>query len=305
MSRRRKSNLGFLIGQESSADEAGAQLETEAPAREVAIAEITANPWQPRRQFDDERIQELARSIRVHGLLQPLVVRRRAAGGFQLVAGERRLRAAREAGLSSVPVFVRDTEDEQMLAVALVENVQRQDLDPIERARAFRRLSEEQRLSHAELANVSGLGRSTISNILRLLDLEPEMQQALQNGQIREGHARSLLAEKDPVARQRLFEEMTRAGWTVRQAEDEVADRREDATDDAESGAPTDPSRKVKRKQSKSREARRLEKQMSEQLGLTVTIRERGKRGRVEIAYTTLEEFDVLFQRLCGQRPQL
>lgn len=293
--RRNRNSLGFLIDSSGGGDRAEPGVQATAPmdrsTTTARVEEISVNPWQPRQEFDDERIQELADSIRQHGIVQPIVVRPKVGGGYQIVAGERRFRAARKAGLREVPIVLREVDDDQMLAVALVENVQRQDLGPIERARAFRRLAEERSMSHAQLAEISGLSRSTVSNSLRLLELESEIQEALRNEQITEGHARSLLGEKDPATRVQLFREMLEGDLSVRDVEEKVARARD-------GGA-------AKGSSKKSAEARQLERKLSQALGLKVVIRERGSKGRVEVAYSNLEEFDHIYKAITGRTPDL
>ncbi|MBM4013416.1 MAG: ParB/RepB/Spo0J family partition protein [Planctomycetes bacterium] len=248
---------------------------------EVNLTEISPNPWQPRTQFEEAGLAELTESIRTHGVLQPLVVRAKAAGGFELVAGERRLLAAKRAGLSKVPVTVRAIGDQEMLIVALIENVQRRDLNPLERARAFRRLADEQKLSHERIAELAGMGRSTVSNSLRLLELAPEHADALASGVITEGHARALLAEADVERRAALFSAIRDQHWNVRVAESATAPK-------SAARKPTSP------------DAIKLAARLREALGTKVTIVERGKSGRIVIAYSSLKEFDRLFERLSG-----
>lgn len=263
--------------------------EVEAPQvtpRDIGLDEVIANPWQPRTQFDEAGLQELTESIRAHGILQPLVVRPRAAGGYELVAGERRMIAAKRAGLTRLPVVVRDVPDEQMLMVALIENVQRRDLNPLERARAFRRLVDDHQLSHERVADLAGMARSTVSNSLRLLELGEAHRNAISAGTISEGHARALLSEPDPKRREELFKAIVEQRWNVR-ATESVAVR---------------PSSK---KSARSPDAARLASSLREKLGTKVTIVERGQRGRIVIDYSSLKEFERLYERLAGEPPSI
>ncbi len=282
--RRLGRGLDFLLqGSAEPAPEATAATTTAGPVgpAEVDLADISPNPWQPRTKFDEDGLAELTESVRAHGVLQPLVVRPKEAGGYELVAGERRLLAAKRAGLSKVPVTVRAIGDQEMLVVALIENVQRRDLNPLERARAFRRLADEQKLSHERIADLAGMGRSTVSNSLRLLELAPEHADALASGVISEGHARALLAEPSAERRAELFMAIRDQRWNVRAAESASS------------------SQKAERKPT-SPDALRLAGRLREALGTKVTIVERGKSGRIVVAYSSLKEFERLFERLTG-----
>jgi len=281
--RRLGRGLDFLL----SAPE---QKEPEAGVKSIEIASIQSNPWQPRTRFEEEQLESLARSISRHGVIQPVVVRKLADGRFQLVAGERRLLAARRSGLDRIPAVVRVLEDGDMLVVALVENIQREDLGAVERARAFKRLTDEHGLSHQEIADAAGLARPTVSNALRLLELDEASIAALERGEISEGHARALLAEPDVESRKRLLERMNQERLSVRSIEEEIKikDRKG--------------SSKLRRRGTP--DARMLERQLAEALGLKVRIEERGAGGRVVIHYSTLADFDRAFERIVGKPPK-
>jgi ParB family chromosome partitioning protein len=210
MMNKRRSGLGSLIP--------GSELIPEGTLEQAPVAAIAVNPYQPRRVFAPEALEELAESIRQYGVLQPLAVRRRE-GGYELIAGERRLQAARKAGLYEVPVTVRDCSDEEMLALALVENLQREDLNALEAARSYHQLTEEFGLSQAEVADRVGKSRSAVANTLRLLALPAPIQQAVAEGGISEGHARALLAIGDPARQTELFKETLAKGLSVRALE--------------------------------------------------------------------------------------
>jgi ParB family transcriptional regulator, chromosome partitioning protein len=185
---------------------------------QIDIDLIEPSPYQPRTRFREEALDELARSIRSSGIVQPLVVRK-VAGRYQLIAGERRWRAAQRAGLARVPVVVRDVVEEMALEMTLVENLQREDLNPIEQAHAFQRLIDEFHLTQEQVAERTGKDRATIANAVRLLKLEDSIQELLEEGRITAGHARALLAVADPQERMTLARRVARGGMTVRQIE--------------------------------------------------------------------------------------
>ena len=196
-----------------------AAREDEERLRELPVDLIRPNPRQPRRSFDEGGLAELAESIRSRGILQPLVVRPLPGGHFELVAGERRLRAARVAGLESVPVLVRETDDWERLDLALAENMAREDLNPVEEARACAMLVEDLGLTKGEVARRVGRSRAAISNLIRLLDLPEEVLEMIEAGALSEGHGRALLLCKDHAARRRLALDARDGGWSVRETE--------------------------------------------------------------------------------------
>lgn len=185
---------------------------------EIPLSAVVPNPEQPRRGMDEASIEELAASIREHGVLQPVIVEPLPDGRYQLIAGERRWRAARVAGLSTIPAVTRRANDEERLELALVENVQREDINAVDEAMAYRTLIERFGMTQEEVARKVGKSRSTIANTLRLLTLEPEILEALQQGKITEGHARALLMAPEE-ARLDIFHRTVRAGWSVRETE--------------------------------------------------------------------------------------
>jgi ParB family transcriptional regulator, chromosome partitioning protein len=203
--------LGALIGEQDAVRPREAVVE-------VPVEEIRPNPYQPRHAMDDTALHELSESIRQHGVLQPIVLRR-AAGGYELVAGERRYRAAQLAGLSRVPACVRDYTDRQSLEIALVENLQREDLGALEAARAYRRLIDEFGLTQEQIASQLGKSRTTVTNTLRLLQLPHRVQRSLEAGEISEGHARAML-QANPEQREAVLEQVIRSGANVRETEE-------------------------------------------------------------------------------------
>lgn len=249
---------------------------------EVSIDSVEANPFQPRKEWNREDIESLARSIKSQGILQPLVVRR-SGEGFQLIAGERRLRAAREAGLSVVPVIVREADDQQMLALALVENIQRSDLGPVEKAEAFRRLSTEFGLTQEQMGERVGMSRSSVANFQRLLDLPEKVLDMLRSGQLSMGHGRALLGLSDSSRILRVAVNAFKRELSVRQLEEKVRELNEP------SGRKTS-----KRVEKQSPETRKLQESLQRILKTKVRIRGKGETGRIEISYHSLDELDRL-----------
>jgi ParB family chromosome partitioning protein len=259
-------------------------------AVELAIAAISHNPYQPRRDFDPHALADLAASIAEHGVLQPILVTQ-AAGGYRLIAGERRLRAAQMAGLERIPALVRSVADNQQLALALVENLQRADLNPLDEAHAFRRLIEEFGLGQEEVAARVGRSRSTVANTMRLLDTAPEVQQALAEGRTTEGHARALAGIADHREQARALRAVISRGLSVRQTE-EFARRLVGAG----KARPTVP-------RSASPELERLERGLREALGTKVTLSSGRRVGRITIEYYDDDDLGRLYERLTGERP--
>lgn len=269
--------LGALIPQTSPAG---------AAPIEIPISRIRGNPYQPRQRVEQEALRSLADSIVIHGVLQPVIVTE-VFDGYQLVAGERRVRAAQMAGLDHVPAVVRQMAKRDQLAVAIVENVQRADLNPMEEAHAFRQLGDEFGLTQEEIAARVGRARSTVANTLRLLDLSSEVQQALSEGGITEGHARALAGATAAVQRQ-LLEAVIARGLSVRQTEELVRRLREQPTAAKAQARVTDG------------EMDRLEEDLRTALGTKVQIARSRKGGRIVIEYYSDEEFSRLFDRLTG-----
>lgn len=253
---------------------------------EIPISRIRGNPYQPRQRLEQAALKSLAESIGVHGVLQPVIVTE-VFDGYQLVAGERRVRAAQMAGLDHVPAIVRQMAKRDQLAVAIVENVQRSDLNPMEEAHAFRQLGDEFGLTQEEIATRVGRARSTVANTLRLLDLAPDVQQALSEGSITEGHARALAGASDPIQRQ-LLEAVVARGLSVRQTEELVRRLREHPATAKTQARTTDG------------EMDRLEEDLRTALGTKVQIARSRKGGRIVIEYYSDEEFSRLFDRLTG-----
>jgi ParB family chromosome partitioning protein len=247
---------------------------------EIPVERIARNPHQPRNHFDDAETAELAASIELHGLLQPIVVRATADGGYELIAGERRLRAARIAGLTHIPAVVRDSADGEQLELALVENLQRQDLNAIEEAAAYRELIDRFALSHEEVARRVGKSRVAVSNALRLLDLTPETREAIADGRITEGHGRALAALTIPELQQAALLIVIERHLSVRQTEELVRRKRD-------SGAP-------RRSGPISGDLADLEAQLRGLLATRVGIVRTRRGGRLVIDFYSDEELDRL-----------
>jgi len=259
-------------------------------ASEIPLARIAENPRQPRRRYDDEALATLAASIRQHGVIQPILVTE-TIDGYQLVAGERRVRAARLAGLDRIPAIVRQLADRQQLELALVENLQREDLDPIEAALAYRQLIDEFSFTQDDLAARVGRARSTVANTLRLLELDAAVQEALVSGAITEGHARALggLAAQD---QRRLLPTVVQEGLSVRQTEELVRRLRE-----ARQPAPGAVERPAR---TPDADVERVEEDLRRSLGTKVRLTRTRRGGRIVIEYYGDEELARLYQRLVG-----
>lgn len=267
----------------------------DAPAGEsisyLAIDAIRPNPHQPRQHFDPAALESLAASIKSDGLMQPVVVRQRSADppAYELVAGERRWRAARQAELETIPAIVRDLDDRQIAEWALIENLQREDLNPIERAVAFDRLRQVHQLSHDQIADRVGVNRSTVSNSLRLLGLCETVRDMVSQSLLSEGHAKALAGLTDSQAQVLLARRAVQQDWSVRQTE--KATRSFSRSDDA---APADPPSR------RSAHLADLEQQIARQLGMKVQMRSARKKGAgsITIRYQSLDQFDQLLERL-------
>jgi ParB family chromosome partitioning protein len=255
---------------------------------ELPISAIRHNPYQPRKGVDQANLTELAASIAEHGVLQPILVTH-SAEGYQLIAGERRLRAAQMAGLERIPALVRSADEGAQLAWALIENLQRSDLNALEEAHAFRRLVDEFGLTHEDVGSRVGRSRSAVANTLRLLDLNEQVQAALTAGQITEGHARALAGLSDLAAQAQALSQVLSSGLSVRQTEELV--RRSSKH-----------SPRAKRSASVARiaDVERLERGLREALSTKVTLSTSRKGGKITIEYYTQEELERLYDRLTG-----
>jgi len=254
--------------------------------RMLGIDQIQRGAYQPRRHFDPDLIQELADSLKAQGLIQPILVRPNDTGGFELIAGERRWRAAQVAGLTEIPAIVRPMEDRAVAAVSLIENIQRKDLNPLEEAEALRRLCEEFGLSHQEVADSVGRSRSAVTNLMRLLDLHDEVKTLVDQGEIDMGHARALLGapyDDQPELARRIAKQ----GLTVRAVESQIKALRKGKSLGASSREVSDP------------DIDKLAQHLGERLGASVTIRHLPSgSGKLEIRYNSLAELDGVLSHI-------
>jgi ParB family chromosome partitioning protein len=260
-------------------------------ALDVDIDRLRPNKFQPRTDMNDERIEDLSRSIRSNGIIQPIVVRRvpGEAQGYEIVAGERRWRAAQRAGLMKVPVVVRDIPESRLLAVALIENIQREDLNPIEEAVAYRRLADEFQLTQEQIADAVGKDRSSIANHVRLLRLPQEVRASVASRAISMGHARALLALPDEASQLRLGRDIVAKSLSVREVEALV---KKGSEEDGKTG-------KADRKADAN--TRAAEDKLRLALGTRVRINRRGKGGRIEIEFVSEDELQRIYERLVGE----
>lgn len=263
----------------------GSSEEPKAGDSEVKISLIDANPHQPRTVFEEESLAELSASIKKHGILQPLVVSEKD-DHFELIAGERRLRAAKLAGLEKVPVIVRDAEEHQKLEMALIENVHRSNLNPIDEALSYRKLIEEFNYTQEQAAENVGKSRATVANKIRLLTLPTGIKKAIREGKISEGHGRALLSVSDAGKQQALFEKILQEGLNVRHVEEKAQ------------------SHHASEKDPKKAELNEITKQLADDLknflGTKVQIRESKKGGKIEIEYFSAEELARIYQKIKG-----
>jgi ParB family chromosome partitioning protein len=255
-----------------------ADAETNQEPLAIPMEAIEPNPYQPRRQFDPQALDELAQSIREHGILQPILVRMLPGGKYQLVAGERRLRAAKLAGMTTIPGLAKELSDRQMAEIALIENLQREDLNPIEEAEAYRKLIDEFNLTQETLANRLGKSRPAIANCLRLLNLEKEVREMIAQGQLSSGHGRTLLGlarEQQLVAARGIIQ----GGLTVR---------------DAEKNKKPEP----KPAPAKDANLYDLQRRLMEHLGTKVVLEQQGERGKIIIDFYSQEDADRIIEAI-------
>lgn len=268
-----------------------AVIASDKSVNEVSIENISANPYQPRTEFESVELQQLSDSIKKHGVIQPLVVSSINDWKYQLIAGERRLRAAKMAGLSKVPVIVRSFSQQQQLEVALIENIQRKDLKPLELAVAYQKLVDQFNLTHEKIGESVGKATSTITNILRLQNLTRKGKIALNDGVISEGHARTLLSLTDPLQQDKFLNYIIKHNLTVRHAENLVREFKGGV--------------EIKRKKVAEAEApqKKLTSDLGEYLGTKVSIYKTAKGGKLQIEYYSDEELARIFSQITGKEP--
>src|SRR5215472_1866453 len=272
------------VGEESSVADGGRK------PRRAPIENLRANPRNPRRLFTDDELDELAASIRERGIIQPIVVRALQGDNFEIIAGERRWRAAQRAGLHDVPIAVVEASDAQALEYAIIENVQRADLNPIEEASGYLALMDDFNRTQDEVAQIVGKSRPHVANTIRLLKLSEPVKQLVRSGKISAGHARLLLGHSNA---EQIAQEIIDKGLSVRQLEadmrkESVAEARDAAGEPRKSGTAKDP------------DTRALEKRLSDALGLEVAVDHRGEGGTLRIKYRNLEQLDAVLRKLGG-----
>lgn len=276
----------------SDTPETGRLEEAPAPAAgggmsEIPVSEIEVNPYQPRKDFAPEALQELVESIKVHGIIQPVTVRRLSRNQYQLISGERRFQAARRAGLKTIPAYIRSADDQQMLEMALVENIQRENLNPIEIALSYQRLLTECNLKQEQLGDRVGKNRSTVTNYLRLLKLPPAIQIALRDGRLSMGHARAIINIENPDIQLVIFKRILSDDLSVRQVEElarNLTGGKGKGTETAKAGG--------------NREISQLQGRLSSHFGTKVTVKSDGKKGEIKIPFLSIQDLNRILDLL-------
>lgn len=256
---------------------------------EISIEEIETNPFQPRQHFDQEALKELSESIQVHGIIQPITVRKLARNQYQLISGERRFQASKLAGLTSIPAYVRSADDQQMLEMALIENIQRENLNPIEISLSYQRLITECNLKQEELGERVGKNRSTVTNYLRLLKLPPDIQIALRDNKISMGHARAIINVDNPDSQLFIFKKILSEDLSVRKVEElarELLSKKQ-----TPEPAKTDANGVTK-------EINNLQSRLSSHFGTKVSVKSDGKRGDIRIPFLSIEDLNRILDIL-------
>ena len=270
------------------------QAEASGALRDLPMTSLRPNPFQPRTRIDEAELADLARSMEASGLLQPVIVRPRD-GGFELIAGERRWRAAERLGWQKISAVVKEVDDRTLLTLALIENLQRDDLSPIDEAAGYRRLGEEFKLAHAEIARVVGRDRSTVANLLRLLQLPADVQALVHEKRLSAGHARALLGLAEPERQSALAAEAIEQGWSVREIEAAVAGKRATQRPAAKRAGGQPAARNL------TADVKRIEDALRKRLGtdVRVTARRRG-RGFVTVSYYSNDDLSRLLELILG-----
>jgi ParB family chromosome partitioning protein len=277
------------------------QAEAQGALRELPVAQVRPNPFQPRTQFDPAALAELVASIAASGLLQPIIVRPRG-GAFELIAGERRLRAVQELGWPQIAAVVKDVDDQTLLALALIENLQRNDLSPIDEAQGYQRLIDQFHVAQVEVARIVGRNRSTVANLLRLLKLPAELRDLVHEGRLSEGHARALLALDSDAAMLALGRDAAKQGLSVREVEARVRDGAAAADAGTAAGAGGRTRAKEPRNLQVAADARRVEDALRKRLGTDVRVTQKRKgRGLVTISYYSNDDLARLLELILGQ----
>lgn len=295
----RRSGLGRGLGALIPPEAAGATSDTSSALRDVPVASIRPNPHQPRRHFDEESLSSLAASVRELGVLQPILVRDAGEGEYELIAGERRWRAAKRAGLPTIPVVVRTADDLSSLEQAVVENLHRQDLNPLEEAAAYQQLIEDFSMTHDQLASRVGKSRATITNMLRLFQLPPAIQKLVAEGTLSAGHARALLGTPDRAFQEALARKAVHEGLSVRAVEEAVRARGE--VEDGANGGGAAAARGPRLRQAGMHE---LEQLLSEHLATRVKVQETAKAGgKVVVEFADLDDLERIYRAMTEPPP--
>jgi ParB family chromosome partitioning protein len=258
---------------------------------EIPVSEIEVNPFQPRTHFDEESLKELSESIKVHGIIQPITVRRLTTNQYQLISGERRFQASKLAGLKTIPAYIRSANDQQMLEMALIENIQRENLNAIEIALSYQRLISECSLKQEELGERVGKNRATVTNYLRLLRLPPDIQIAVRDNRLSMGHARAIINVENPDKQLYIFKKTLDEDLSVRRVEELV---REMSHKKGDSGA-ADPGKAAP---AQSREISQLQSRLSSHFGTRVVVKSDGARGEIKIPFLSVEDLNRLLDIL-------
>lgn len=280
-----RKNTGLGRGLDALIDTSEVRTGGSSSISEVELSKISANPNQPRRNFDEEALEELAESIREHGVISPITLRKNEDDSYMIIAGERRFRASKMAGLNTIPAYIRTAKDEQVMEWALIENIQRDDLDAIEIALAYQRLMDEYQLTQEKMSERVGKKRATVANYLRLLKLPAEIQMGIQQKKIDMGHARALAGSKSAEQQLDIYKRILSEGLSVRRVEELVA------ADDAD--------KKPAKKAAQRPETIALQNQLTAVLGtkVTVSVDDKGK-GKMSIAFKSAEQLNSILQQL-------
>lgn len=279
--------LDALLGDSSLRDQTGGSVS-------LPIAQVEPGLNQPRKHFDDESLADLAESIRQHGILQPLTVRRLASGYYQIIAGERRWRAARQAGLEKVPAIIIEADDRKVMELGLIENLQREDLNPMEEAAGYRALIQDYGLTQEEAAKRVSKSRPAVANAMRLLSLPQEVQWLVEQGNLSAGHGRALLALPSPEEQIAFAEEIMAKGYSVRETEERIRQRAQEGDKPPKETAPS-PLRIYYQE---------AERQLTAGLGRRVTITQGKKKGKIALEYYDQEDLELLMQALSALGPR-
>lgn len=258
---------------------------------EIPVDQIEVNPFQPRTHFDEAALQELAESIKVHGIIQPITVRRLSGNQYQLISGERRFQASRLAGLKSIPAYIRSADDQQMLEMALIENIQRENLNAIEIALSYQRLISECNLKQDELGERVGKNRATVTNYLRLLRLPPDIQIAVRDNRLSMGHARAIINVENPEKQLYIFKKTLDEDLSVRKVEElvrEMSHRKAEKQENQEAGSSTPPNREISQLQSR----------LSSHFGTRVVVKSDGSKGEIKVPFFSVEDLNRIIDIL-------